>query len=86
MDERALLQLIDAVLLGAPMQESRRIKAPFVMAAVQVAMTARAARLDLKQLPYVDPPTVCPVCSSQPVASVVRSLGTLYMSSTFPFQ
>lgn len=72
MDERALLQLIDAVLLGAPMQESRRIKAPFVMAAVQVAMTVRAARLDLRQLPYVDPPTVCPVCSSQPVASVVR--------------
>lgn len=72
MDERALLQLIDAVLMGAPLQETRRIKAPFVMAAVQVVMTARAEQLDLKKLPYVDPPTVCPVCSSQPVASVVR--------------
>lgn len=72
MDERSLLQLAEAVMAGAPLNEARRARAPFVMAAVQVAMSRRAAALDPGRLPYVDPPTVCPVCSSQPVASVIR--------------
>lgn len=72
MDERTLMQLVDAVLMGAPLNESRRVKAPFVMAALQVVMTAKAAVLDVNKLPYVDPVTVCPVCSSHPVASIIR--------------
>ncbi|MDO4905543.1 MAG: formate dehydrogenase accessory protein FdhE [Lautropia sp.] len=72
MDDQAVLRLVDAVMMGAPLNESRRAKAPFVMAAVQVVMSTRAATLDLGRLPYVDPPTVCPVCSSHPVASVIR--------------
>ncbi|MDO4681583.1 MAG: formate dehydrogenase accessory protein FdhE [Lautropia sp.] len=72
MDGRGLMQLVDAVLMAAPLNESRRVKAPFVMAALQVAMTAKAAVLDPGKMPYVDPPTVCPVCSSHPVASIIR--------------
>ncbi|QGZ64240.1 formate dehydrogenase accessory protein FdhE [Paraburkholderia acidisoli] len=46
--------------------------APFIMAALQVVWTSFASRLDLREIPYVDAPGVCPVCGSPPVASVVR--------------
>lgn len=45
---------------------------PIVMAALQVVFSDRASRLDLKRIAYVDPATVCPVCGSEPVASVQR--------------
>jgi FdhE protein len=46
--------------------------APLVMAALQVSFAARAAALDERSVPYIDPATVCPVCGSAPVASVLR--------------
>lgn len=46
--------------------------APFVIAALQVVWTDLASRLDVKDVPYVDAPGVCPVCGVPPVASVVR--------------
>ncbi|MBS0428484.1 MAG: formate dehydrogenase accessory protein FdhE [Proteobacteria bacterium] len=46
--------------------------APFVMAALQVAFSARAAVLDERIVPYAEPATICPVCGSAPVASVLR--------------
>jgi FdhE protein len=46
--------------------------APFVMAALQVTFTQRTAGLKPQDLPYTDPATICPVCASEPVASVVR--------------
>jgi len=46
--------------------------APLVMAALQVVFAHRAAALDERQMPYTDPPTICPVCGSAPVASVLR--------------
>ena len=46
--------------------------APFVMAALQVVFARRASQLDAAQVPYTNPATICPVCATEPVASVVR--------------
>ncbi|QHI98559.1 formate dehydrogenase accessory protein FdhE [Xylophilus rhododendri] len=46
--------------------------APLVMAALQVVYAIRAAALSEKDVPYAEPATVCPVCGSAPVASVLR--------------
>lgn len=46
--------------------------APFVAAALQVVWTDLASRIDMKDVPYLDTPGVCPVCGSLPVASIVR--------------
>mgnify|MGYP001296952851 CR=1 FL=1 len=45
---------------------------PFVMAALQVGFACRAAPLDPADVPHAEPATVCPVCASAPVASVLR--------------
>ena len=46
--------------------------APFIMAALQVTYAKRAAALNVQDVPYTDPATICPVCASEPVASVLR--------------
>ena len=46
--------------------------APFVMAALQVRFVQLAAALQPGDIPYADPASVCPVCASEPVASVIR--------------
>ncbi|WP_370682452.1 formate dehydrogenase accessory protein FdhE [Comamonas sp. GB3 AK4-5] len=46
--------------------------APFIMAALQVTYAKRAAALHAADVPYTDPATICPVCASAPVASVLR--------------
>ena len=51
--------------------------APFVMAALQVVFTRRASQISAADVPYTDPATICPVCASEPVASVVRIGGKL---------
>ena len=51
--------------------------APFVMAALQVVFTRRASQLSAADVPYTDPATICPVCATEPVASVVRIGGKL---------
>lgn len=45
---------------------------PFVMAALQVTFAQRASQLSVSDVPYTDPATICPICASAPVASVVR--------------
>lgn len=45
---------------------------PFVGAALQVHWVKRAAALDEGAIRKLDVPTVCPVCGSPPVASVLR--------------
>jgi FdhE protein len=47
--------------------------APFVMAALQVYWAAMASLLQLSDVAQLDVPTVCPVCGTLPVASVVRT-------------
>lgn len=46
--------------------------APFIMAALQVTYAKRAAALNAADVPYTDPASICPVCASEPVASVLR--------------
>lgn len=46
--------------------------APFVMAALQVTFAQRAAHLAVGDVPYTEPASICPVCASEPVASVLR--------------
>jgi FdhE protein len=47
--------------------------APFIMAALQVYWAAMASTLRLTGVAQLDVPTVCPVCGTLPVASVVRA-------------
>ena len=51
--------------------------APFIMAALQVTFTQRSASLSPRDVPYTDPASICPICASEPVASVVRIGGKM---------
>ena len=51
--------------------------APFIMAALQVTFTKRSASLSPRDVPYTDPASICPICASEPVASVVRIGGKM---------
>jgi len=46
--------------------------APFIMAALQVYWAAMASTLRVADVSQLDVPTVCPVCGTPPVASIVR--------------
>lgn len=50
---------------------------PFVMAALQVTFAQRASQLSEGDVPYAEPATICPVCASEPVASVLRIGGQM---------
>ena len=50
---------------------------PFVMAALQVTFVQRASQLSERDVPYTEPATICPVCASEPVASVLRIGGQM---------
>ena len=39
--------------------------APFVMAALQVVFARRASQLNVADVPYTEPATICPVCACQ---------------------
>lgn len=45
---------------------------PLVMAALQVVYADIASHLDTQRIAYVDPASICPVCGSAPVVSVLR--------------
>ena len=47
--------------------------APFIAAALQVQWTHLAQRLDPHQIGRPERPTLCPVCGSHPVASIIRT-------------
>jgi FdhE protein len=76
MDDAALDAQADA-LVALRYAEIVPSTAPFIMAALQVVWTDLASRLDVRDVPYVDTPGVCPVCGSAPVASTVRIGGAL---------
>ncbi|MBV8250358.1 MAG: formate dehydrogenase accessory protein FdhE [Comamonas sp.] len=49
--------------------------APFIMAALQVVFTKRAASIGVREVPITDPASICPICpicASEPVSSVIR--------------
>ena len=60
------------VLVGVLADPQDLAAAPLVMAALQVVFADRASRLQESDIPYTDPATICPVCGSAPVASVLR--------------
>ena len=60
------------VLVGLLTEPADLAAAPLVMAALQVVFTDRASRLGEADVPYTDPATICPVCATPPVASVLR--------------
>ncbi len=60
------------VLVGVLADQQDLAAAPLVMAALQVVFADRASRLQESDIPYTDPATICPVCGSAPVASVLR--------------
>ncbi|GGC78173.1 formate dehydrogenase accessory protein FdhE [Undibacterium terreum] len=47
-------------------------QAPFIAAALQVLWTYQASHLQQRQVPVLETGTLCPVCGSHPVASVIR--------------
>ena len=71
MDAAALDQQADAI-LALRFAEIDPAAAPFIVSALQVIWTDLASRVDMKDVPYLDTPGVCPVCGSVPVASIVR--------------
>ncbi|QNP47886.1 formate dehydrogenase accessory protein FdhE [Diaphorobacter aerolatus] len=60
------------VLIGLLTESADLAAAPIVMAALQVVFADRAGRLSESDVPYTDPATVCPICGTAPVASVIR--------------
>jgi FdhE protein len=60
------------VLMGLFTEAGDLAAAPIVMAALQVTFADRASRLNTADIPYTDPATICPVCGTAPVASVLR--------------
>ena len=66
------LEKLAAILLDGEISAELAAQLPFVAAALQVAYTGIASRLDSTQLDRLDAPNVCPCCGSPAVASVVR--------------
>lgn len=71
MTDAELEDAADAVLSMRP-DEVDPATAPFVTAALQVIWTDIASRLDMRDVPYLETPGLCPVCGSMPVASIIR--------------
>lgn len=71
MDVPALEAQADRVLSGQTLDSDAAV-VPFVGAALQVYFTRAAAALDVASVANFDVPTVCPVCATRPVASIVR--------------
>jgi FdhE protein len=71
LDDAAVEAVADRVLAGTTLDDDAAL-VPFVGAALQVYFTRLAASLDVRDVERTDLPTVCPVCASRPVASVVR--------------
>lgn len=68
----AQLEKLAAILLDGEISAELAGQLPFVAAALQVAYTGIASRLDSTRLQRLDAPNVCPCCGSPAVASVVR--------------
>jgi FdhE protein len=68
----AELEGIADAILGAFADGADPLRAPFVAAALQVSWSLMASRLDAARAQPLVTGTLCPVCGSHPVASVVR--------------
>lgn len=71
LDPASIEAVADRVLAGTTLDADAAF-VPFIGAALQVYFARLAAALDVGDLQRFDVPTVCPVCATRPVASVVR--------------
>ncbi|WP_394779750.1 formate dehydrogenase accessory protein FdhE [Undibacterium sp.] len=71
LDADAVEQLADAV-IAQRIDGLDAAQAPFIAAALQVLWTYHASRLPQQLVPVLETGTLCPVCGSHPVASVIR--------------
>ena len=71
MDEAALEAIADRVLAGTALDEDAA-GVPLVGAALQVYFARQAASLAVADVSQCDVATVCPVCGTRPVASIIR--------------
>lgn len=67
-----LEKLGEKLLTGEP-ERTDMGRLPFVAAAMQVVFTSLASQLDAARLPLMEAHSVCPVCGSLPVVSVIRN-------------
>lgn len=68
----AELEALAQAFLGDHATPAELAAQPLVMAALQVVYADIASRLDTQRIAYVDPASICPVCGSAPVVSVLR--------------
>lgn len=71
MDETSLEAIADRVLAGTALDDDAAC-VPFVGAALQVYFARQAASLAVADVMHCDVATVCPVCGTRPVASIIR--------------
>ena len=71
MDGTSLEAIADRVLTGTTLDDDAAY-VPFVGAALQVYFTRQAASLAAADVSHCDVATVCPVCGTRPVASIIR--------------
>jgi FdhE protein len=71
MDGASVEAIADRVLAGATLDDDAAY-VPFVGAALQVYFTRQAASLAAADVSHCDVATICPVCGTRPVASIVR--------------
>ena len=71
MDEASVEAIADRVLAGTTLDDDAAC-VPFVGAALQVYFTRQAASLAAADVSHCDVATVCPVCGTRPVASIIR--------------
>ncbi len=74
LEATSLEAIADRVLAGATLDEDAAY-VPFVGAALQVYFARQAAALDVDDVSHCDVSTVCPVCGTRPVVSIVRTGG-----------
>lgn len=71
MDETSLEAIADRVLAGTTLDDDSPY-VPFVGAALQVYFMRQAASLAVADVSHCDVATVCPVCGTRPVTSIIR--------------
>jgi len=71
LDEASAEAIADRVLAGTTVDDDAAF-VPFVGAALQVYFTRQAAALAVADVSHCDVATICPVCGTRPVASVIR--------------
>jgi FdhE protein len=70
-DEASIEAIADRVLAGTTLDDDAAF-VPFVGAALQVYFARQAAALAPADVDHCDVATICPVCGTRPVASVIR--------------